>query len=218
MQEWSTLIGTIEGLNDTPYSSSQTKYMKRLSSLYLLLVFLPCIASGQVDTTTKKVDSTKKIMDSAVKPMHDTTTVKKTADTTVITTPTNCYKEWYDTFRNRGARTVTDGTQEVVIAFKSGESCHCFMGKVDVAGGKIKPPLYIQLENGEYKTFSALGRKLDMEFVNDVGDQLWNITDGMSILFRTSSQENGRLFFYKFLNRHAQANKVAPTPSELIKD
>ncbi len=140
----------------------------------------------------------------------------KKADSTVA--PTNCYKEWYDTFRARGAKTVPDGMQDVVIAFKSGESCHCFLGRVEVAAGKIKTPLYIQQENGEYKTFSSLGRKLDADFVSDAGDQLWTITDGMSVLFRTSTQENGRLFFYKFINRNTQANKAAPSPHELIKD
>lgn len=180
--------------------------MKRRLSLYFLFVLWPFLTMAQ-DTSATRTDTTKKIADTAV---------AKKADT--VKASSNCYVEWYDTFRARGAKPVTDGMQEVVIAFKSGESCHCFMGRVEVVAGKIKTPLYIQQENGEYKTFASLGRKLDPDFVSDIGDQLWSITDGMSVLFRTSTQENGRLFFYKFINKNAQANKAAPSPQDLIKD
>jgi hypothetical protein len=180
--------------------------MKRHLILYVLFALLPFFTMAQ-DTSANRIDTTRKIADTAV---------AKKPDSTVAAT--NCYKEWYDTFRARGAKAVPDGMQDVVIAFKSGESCHCFMGRVEVVGGKIKTPLYIQQENGEYKTFASLGRKLDADFVSDAGDQLWTITDGMSVLFRTSTQENGRLFFYKFINRNAQANKAAPSPQDLIKD
>jgi len=40
----------------------------------------------------------------------------------------------------------------------------------------------------------------------------------MSIVFRTSEGEYGRLFFYKYVNKGAQSNKEAPSPTELIKD
>src|SRR4030095_6873156 len=186
------------------------QYMKYMFTFILCMMLLLSItASAQVDTTAAKKDTT-----SAHQPAMDSLSLAQTAS---VAAP-NCYKQWYDFFSARGAKTVTDGTQEVVITFKSGESCHCFMGKVEVLGGKIKPPLHVQSENGEYKTFASLGEKLDADFVAAEGDQLYKIADGMSVLFKTADNEYGRLFFYKFINKGSQTNKRAPSPDELIKE
>jgi len=169
-----------------------------------MMLLLSITASAQ-DTTAAK------------HPAMDSLT-QTTEATATVAPPTNCYKQWYDVFSARGAKPVTDGTQEVIITFKSGESCHCLMGKVEVSAGKIKPPLYVQTENGDYKTFTSLGKKLDPDFVSAEGDQLYKITDGMSVLFKTADNEYGRLFFYKFVNKGTQTNKKAPTPDELLKE
>ena len=173
------------------------------TSMICLMLLLSITASAQ-DTTAAKHPT----MDSS----------KQTAEATAMVASPNCYKQWYDAFSSRGAKPVTDGTQEVIITFKSGESCQCLMGKVEVAAGKIKPPLYVQTENGDYKTFSSLGKKLDPDFISAEGDQLYKITDGMSVLFKTADNEYGRLFFFKFVNKGTQANKKAPTPDELLKE
>jgi hypothetical protein len=121
--------------------------------------------------------------------------------------------------RTRGAKTVTDGMQQIVISLKNADGCHCFLGQVEVAGGKIKPPLYFQQENGEYRPVSTVGKKLEAAFAGSMtADELYSIKDGMSIVFRTTDNEYGRLFFYKFANKGTQTNKAAPPPSELIKD
>ena len=91
------------------------------------------------------------------------------------------------------------------------------MGKVDVAGGKIKLPVYVQTEGGDYKTFTELGRKLDPDFIAVQGDGLWQVSNGMSVVFQTTNNEYGRIFFYKFLNKNKQMVKEAPSPSELLK-
>ena len=187
--------------------------MKRiyLVTAVFLIASVPFIVSAQIDTIPKG--------DTTIKPMADTAApVKAQVDTTVMTTPTNCYKKWFDYFAERGAKPVTDGSHEVVISFKSGESCHCFMGKVEVSGGKIKPPLYVQTEGGDYKTFTSLGKKLDPEFVLAQGAELYNVVNGMSVLFRTADQEYGRIFFYKLLSKDKQKNKEAPSPEELLKN
>jgi hypothetical protein len=189
----------------------KSEHMKYIftATIFCTMLFLSITASAQVDTTKK--DTT------AAKPVADSLT-KKTDTTVTVSVPgTNCYKQWYDAFSARGAKPVTDGTQEVVITFKSGESYHCFMGKVEVSGGRIKPPLYVQSENGEYKTFASLGKKLDADFVAAEGDHLWRIADGMSVLFKTADNEYGRLFFYKFVNKGTQTNKPAPSPDDLLK-
>ena len=73
------------------------------------------------------------------------------------------------------------------------------MGKVEVVGGKIKAPVYVETEGGDFKTFTALGKKLDQEFLAVQGDGLWSISNGMSVVFQTTDNEYGRIFFYKFL-------------------
>ena len=179
-----------------------------------MILLLSTTVSGQQDTTAAKKDTTSAVL----KYPTTTDTIVKKTDSVASAPSTNCYKQWYDAFSSRGAKTVTDGTQDVVITFKSGETTQCLMGKVEVAAGKIKPPLYVQLQNGEYKPFSEMGKKLDPEFVSAQGDQLWKITDGMSVLFKTADNEYGRLFFYKFVNKGTQTNKKAPSPDELLKE
>ena len=188
------------------------------------ILLLPIFGLSQVttDSLNKAADSlSKTAMDSLANAMTPKDTIKVDTIKVVIDTVVkkDCYTEYYDIMRTRGAKPVTDGMQQVVIALKTPESCNCFLGQIEVAAGKIKPPLYFQQENGEYKLVSTVGKKLETAFVSSMSpDELFMIKDGMSIVFRTSDNEYGRLFFYKFANKGAQSNKVAPSPSDLIKD
>jgi hypothetical protein len=133
--------------------------------------------------------------------------------------PKNCYGEWFSLFRSRGGKAIPDGTQDVIISLRNGETSHCFMGKIAVSGGKLVLPLMIQKQDGSFETFASTGAKLDPTFVSTMPeDQLLAITDGMSVSFRTTDSETGRLFFYKFLEDKPKANKVAPAPGALIKN
>jgi hypothetical protein len=189
------------------------------SMLFILVITaIPTICLAQIDT----VNAAKPGVNSAVVnkeiPFADSASRKNVSDSTaVIATPMNCYKQWMDCFAERGVKPVADGTQEVIIAFKSKESCHCYLGKVEIAGGKIKAPLYVQTEGGDYKTFVAMGKQLDADFITNQGDALWAVTNGMSVLFQTVDNEYGRVFFYKSLNKNKQANKEAPSPADLLK-
>jgi len=182
--------------------------MKKLFPLFAIICLFPLAGFSQTDST--KVDSVK------------TDNYKSIIDTSqtapVAAVPTNCYNTWYDFMRSRGTKPVTDGMQEVVVSFKSGDNCVCLMGRVEVSGGKIKAPLYIQTEDGNYKPVAELGKKMDAEFLASMGAELWTISNGMSVLFRTATQEYGRLFFYKFVNKGGSSYKEAPGPSELIKE
>src|SRR5678815_3809799 len=110
--------------------------MKYACLFAVLLTFsiMPIIAVGQSDTTAPKKDTTAAIkMDSTLKTPPDTAAaVKVNVDTAVVAIPMNCYKQYLDYFTELGAKPVTDGMQLVVIAFKKKESCHCFMGRVEV--------------------------------------------------------------------------------------
>lgn len=186
--------------------------------LIACMTFCFSVQAQNRDTTVKPGADTsaKQLKDTLAKPVADTAMAKPTTDS-LAKASQNCYTKWYDYMRTHGAKAVPDGMQKVVITFKSGESCHCFMGKIEVVGGKLKAPLYVQEENGEYKTSTELGKKLDPEFVTSMGADLWKISDGMSALFRTTDQEYGRIFFYEFANKGATAKKVAPSPEDLIK-
>ena len=173
-----------------------------LIAVIFMISMAPIIASAQIDSTKAKKDTiTSSVIDTTVKVAPDTVVaVRVNVDTAVIATPMNCYKQYLDYFTELGAKPVPDGMQLVVIAFKKKESCNCLMGRVQVTGGKIKSPVYVQTEGGEYKSFADLGRKLDPDFAAAAGDGLWTITNGMSVVFQTTDQEYGRVFFYKFLS------------------
>ena len=190
----------------------------------MMISLMPIVALAQNDSSKSivagsKIDSAAKTGVAAMK--SDSASLKKDSTNSpsdsVVATPMNCYKQWMDAFHERGVKPVEDGEQEVVIAFKSKESCHCYLGKVEISGGKIKAPLYVKTEGGSYKTFVAMGKKLDADFIADQGDALWLVTGGMSVLFQTVDHEFGRIFFYKALNKDKQANKEAPSPSDLLK-
>ena len=191
-----------------------------LFAVIFMISMAPIIASAQIDSTKTKTDTlTKSVIDTTVKVAPDTAVaVKVNVDTAVVAVPMNCYKQYVDYFTELGAKPVTDGMQLVVIAYKKKESCNCLMGRVQVTGGKINPPLFIQTEGGEYKSFAEMGKKLDPDFVTAVGDGLWSITNGMSVVFQTTDQEYGRVFFYRFLNKNKGMSKEAPSPADLLKN
>ena len=137
-------------------------------------------------------------------------------------TGTDCFKEWYTLFQERGAKTVPDGTHDVILTMRNttdGTSA-CYMGRVEVAGGKIKPPFMVQKEDGTYDTFGHLsGKRLDPAFEKSLTeDELLAIHNGMSINMKTADLEYGRIFFYQFLNEKPKALKKAPSPKALIKN
>ena len=188
-----------------------------LFALCCAILMMPAVSSAQNDVASIEKNSSK--IDSTTKGVADTA-AKVNVDTAVVATPMNCYKQYVDYFTQLGAKPVTDGMQPIVVAFKSKESCHCFMGRVQVTGGKIVAPLYVQTEAGEYKTFAELSpnKKMDPEFLAAVGDDLWSITNGMSVVLQTTDREYGRVFFYKALNNNkAMMNKEAPAPADLVK-
>jgi hypothetical protein len=131
----------------------------------------------------------------------------------------DCYGEWYTMFRDRGAKPVPDGTQEIIISIRKDGYSQCFMGKVDVANGKIKPPIHVAKEDGTFETLTETGLKLDpASIASTTPEALTTITDGMSVTAYTTDQETVKIFFYKFINDKPKKNKVAPPPNALVKN
>src|SRR6187431_1945552 len=93
----------------------------------------------------------------------------------------DCYGEWYTLFRERGAKKIPDGTQEVVISIRKEGFSRCFMGKVDVENGRLVPPVYVAKQDGTFETLAQTGLKLDPASVAAKDpNALTTITDGMS--------------------------------------
>jgi hypothetical protein len=95
----------------------------------LVMVSLPVLGWSQV---TPKDSLAKAVTDTAI--MKPDTTHPPVIDTVKVVIDTivkkDCYTEYYEIMRTRGAKPVTDGMQQVVIAFKSPDgSCLCFMGQ-----------------------------------------------------------------------------------------
>jgi hypothetical protein len=132
---------------------------------------------------------------------------------------TNCYKEWYTLFKERGANVVADGTHDVIISIKGSDAySECFLGKIDVKDGKMAGKLHIQKIDGSYGEFD---RKATAFYTNESGlikDDLRFINNGMSESFTSTDGEIVRLFFYKSLVEKPKANKKAPSPATLVKN
>jgi hypothetical protein len=128
-----------------------------------------------------------------------------------------CFKEWYGLFKERGAKPVPDGTHDVIITLRNGDYAECFMGKIDVAGGKIVSKLSIQKVDGTYEEFD---KKVSDAYQNSEGilkEEMRNVTNGMSAPVVLADGESIRLFFYKYLGDKPKANKKAPAPMALVK-
>lgn len=129
----------------------------------------------------------------------------------------DCFKEWYTLFKERGATEVADGTHEVIITIRYGTYTECYMGKVDVAGGKLAGKLLVQKVDG---TFEELNKKVSGSFLNSEGalkEELRDVTNGMSETVTLADGESIRLFFFRSLASKPKANKKAPAPSALLK-
>ena len=131
----------------------------------------------------------------------------------------DCYGEWYTLFRERGAKPIPDGTQEIVISIRKDGYSQCFIGKVDVENGKLKLPVYVAKEDGTFESLAETGLKLDpASEAAKSADAVITITDGMSVTAYTTDHETVKLFFYKFVNDKPKKNKVAAPVSALVKN
>lgn len=130
----------------------------------------------------------------------------------------SCFREWYSLFKERGANPVADGTQDVIITIRNGEYSECFMGRIEVAGGKLAGKLQIQKMDGSYEEFD---KKVSSAYQNAEGtlkEEAREINNGMSSSVALKDGELILLFFYKSLTEKGKANKKAPAPAALVKN
>ena len=130
----------------------------------------------------------------------------------------NCFKEWYTLFKERGATPVPDGMNDVIITLRNNEYSECFMGRIEVSNGRLAGKLQIQKVDGSYEEFD---KRVSASYQNEQGtlkDDSRDITNGMSASVVLSDGDYIRLFFYKSLAGKPAANKKAPAPSVLVKN
>jgi len=129
-----------------------------------------------------------------------------------------CFNEWYSLFKERGAKPVPDGMNDVIITLRNSTYVECFMGRIEVVEGKLSGKLQVQKMDGSYEEFD---KRVGVNFQNAEGtlkEELREINNGMSALAMLTDGDYIRLFFYKALADKPKANKKAPSPSSLIKN
>lgn len=130
----------------------------------------------------------------------------------------SCFKEWYSLFKERGANPIPDGPNDVIITVRNGDYNDCFMGRIEVTGGKISSKLQVQKVDGSYEEFD---KKVSDAYRNPEGtlkEELREVVNGMSASVTTTDGEYIRLFFFRSLADKPKANKKAPAPAALIKN
>lgn len=130
----------------------------------------------------------------------------------------DCRKEWFSLFKQRGANPIADGTHEVIISLSLNDYSECFMGKIDVAGQKLSGKLLIQKDDGTYEEFD---KRVSEAYQNKEGvlkEELREVINGMSSAVTLKDGETIRLFFFKSLADKPKANKKAPSPASLVKN
>jgi len=125
-----------------------------------------------------------------------------------------CFDEYYSLFRSRGANPVADGNHEVVISVRKEGQSRCFMGKAEVKGGIMVPPILIENLDG---TFEPLGteHQLIAAYRSTPQSDLMKIVNGMSITALTTDEEEVKVFFVKSLKDKVKSRKPAPPPTTL---
>lgn len=130
----------------------------------------------------------------------------------------DCFKQWYSLFKERGADAVPEGVNDVIITIRNADYSECFMGRIEIANGKLTGKLQIQKVDGSYAEFD---KRVSASYQNAEGtlkEDLRDVVNGMSASVALSDGEFIRLFFYKALAEKPVANKKAPAPSVLVKN
>jgi hypothetical protein len=120
---------------------------------------------------------------------------------------TDCYNEYYAAFRDRGAKKVPDGVNEVIVSIRIDGQCKCFVGKITVTNGKPVNDLMLLHEDGTYTKFEFTPHpkyaRSESTFKN-------YISNGMSPTYLSVNDELINLFFIKALNDKPAQYKTAP--------
>jgi hypothetical protein len=128
----------------------------------------------------------------------------------------NCYEEYYKLFIDRGATSVPDGPQDVVVTIREGGKSDCYMARVQVKNNQIVSVDGIILVDGSVK---KLGMKLSPKYKDPNNPIVLNtdIVDGMSATLLSDENQQVNFFFIKQLSAKTKAYKKAPPASTFNK-
>lgn len=123
----------------------------------------------------------------------------------------NCYIDYVAMFKERTAKPVTDGVQNIVVTSRSsdGKTCTSMVGTIEVKDGKIKGNMLLKAMDG---TMVKPNDKLHENYfvANDPMKADFSITNGMSATFLTQKKEAVNIFFTDFLNEKMPVLQEAP--------
>jgi len=123
----------------------------------------------------------------------------------------NCYIDYLTLFKDRGAKVVKDGVQNVVVTSRNsdGTACTSMVGTIEVKGGKIAGNLLVKTLSGD---MVKPNDKLHENYfvTNDPMKADFSITNGMSATFLTQKKDVVNIFFIDFLNDKMPALQEAP--------
>jgi hypothetical protein len=123
----------------------------------------------------------------------------------------NCYIDYLTLFKDRGAKVVTDGVQNIVVTSRNsdGTTCTSMVGTIEVKGGKIAGNLLVKTVSGELiKPNDKLHENYFL--TNDPMKADYSITNGMSATFLTQKKDVVNLFFTDFVNPAPPVLQEAP--------
>lgn len=123
----------------------------------------------------------------------------------------NCYLDYLATFKERGAKIVTDGVQNVVVTSRNsdGTICTSMVGTIEVKKGKITRTLLVKAVNGEMVKPSDKMHE-NYFLTKDAMKADFSIKDGMTATFLTQKKDLVNLFFIDFLNPATPYLEEAP--------
>lgn len=121
-------------------------------------------------------------------------------------TKTNCYQKYAEVFEIRGANEVVDGTyDDVVITVRKRGFADCFIGKVNVKGGKVMlNSMQLSFVDNTYEPFVRSYKNTD-EPITIIG--------GISKTLLTKDEELINVIFTSSLKPKKKAFKRAPEPN-----
>ena len=123
--------------------------------------------------------------------------------------PMNCFEQWKEVFKKRGAYTVVDDMhRKVIVSFIEGGDAYCYYGKVRVENGKITS-IFVRYEDDTYQLF-------DKEFSNEER-KAPGISNGISEKIVTEDKEALYVIFIESIKPKKKKYQQAPGPGELLK-
>lgn len=123
----------------------------------------------------------------------------------------NCYIDYLTMFKDRGAKTVTDGVQNVVITSRSsdGSTCTSMVGTIEVKDGKIAGNMLVKTVDGQM--VKPNGKLHDNYYLTTDAMKIdYSIKNGMSATFLTEKKNAINIFFIDFLKEKMPALQEAP--------